>query len=69
MKSSFPALSTPVTWMPAAAASCSANAPVPPPAPLISIRRPGFARATACTAIAPDCGSVEAWANVSAAGL
>ena len=57
MKSSFPALSTPVTWMPAAAASCRANMPVPPPAPLSSIRSPAFARPTACRAIAPACGS------------
>src|SRR5919109_1444446 len=40
MKSSLPALSTPVTCAPARLASWIANEPEPPPAPLISTRWP-----------------------------
>ena len=43
MKSSLPALSTAVTCAPAAFASGMANAPEPPPPPLISTRAPGVA--------------------------
>ena len=43
MKSSLPALSTPVTCAPARLASWIANDPEPPPAPLISTRTPAAA--------------------------
>ena len=63
------ALSTPVTCAPSRLASWIANEPEPPPAPLISTRRPAAAPSVPCSAIAPACGIVEASANVSAAGL
>ena len=69
MKSSLPALSTPVTCAPARLASWIANEPEPPPAPLISTRCPAPAPAVPCSAIAPACGIVDASANVSSGGL
>ena len=69
MKSSLPALSTPVTWAPSRLASCMANEPAPPPPPLISTRRPAAAPSVPCRAMAPAWGIVEAWAKVSSAGL
>ena len=69
MKSSLPALSTPVTCAPSRLASWIANEPEPPPAPLISTRRPAAAPAVPCSAIAPACGMVDASANVSSGRL
>jgi hypothetical protein len=69
MKSSLPALSTPVTWAPTRLASWIANEPEPPPAPLITTRCPAPAPSVPCRAIAPACGIVDASAKFSAAGF
>src|ERR687898_932671 len=42
IKSSLPVLSTPVTSAPYFLASCTANVPAPPPAPLIKTFCPGW---------------------------
>src|SRR5918997_3114217 len=69
MKSSFPALSTPVTCAPRRLASWIANDPDPPPPPFTSTRRPGAAPTVPWSAIAPAWGMVDASANVSSTGL
>ncbi len=65
-------LQTPVTVAPRAFASCTANIPMPPPAPVIITRwRPcTFALfRTACSAVSADTGSVAACSNDRLAGL
>src|SRR5918997_5934711 len=69
MKSSFPALSTPVTCAPRRLASWIANDPDPPPPPFTSTRRPGAAPTVPWSAIAPAWGMVDASANVRSTGL
>src|ERR671918_648956 len=49
--SSWVVLATPVTWAPNALASCTANDPTPPAAPMTSTRCPGRNRVT----LGPDC--------------
>ena len=69
MKSSLPALSTPVTCAPSRLASWIAKEPEPPPAPLTSTRTPDRGAVGPCSAIAPAWGIVDASAKVSPAGL
>jgi hypothetical protein len=54
---------TPVTWAPNALASCTANDPTPPAAPMTKTRCPGWTSPTsrsACRAAKPEMGTAAA---------
>jgi hypothetical protein len=70
MNSTLRVLPTPVTWAPRALASCTANWPTDPPAPMISTRWPAAMPAvcTAWKAAQPATGSDAASMAVSDAG-
>ena len=63
---------TPVTSAPSTLAICTANVPMPPPAPVIKTFWPGRTPATsrsARRAVSPDIGTAAASSNVSPAGF
>jgi hypothetical protein len=65
-------LHTPVAWAPNDLASCTANVPTPPDAPLTSTRCPGRTRPLSrspCRAVSPATGTAAACSNDRLAGL
>src|SRR5215831_10000156 len=65
--STFAVLHTPVTSAPNAVASCTANVPTSPAAPLASTRCPGWTcplSRSACNAVTPATGTAAACSNV-----
>src|SRR5829696_3413365 len=72
IKPNLPVLSTPVTSAPYILASCTANVPAPPPAPLIRIFCPGWIFPLSRVpgrAITAACGMAAASSNVILAGF
>src|SRR5919107_1176018 len=72
IKCSLPVLSTPVTSAPYNLASCTANVPAPPPAPLIKTFCPGWTCPLSripCRAITAACGMAATSSNVILAGF
>src|SRR5215467_8933082 len=70
--SAFCVLHTPVTSAPNALASCTANVPTPPDAPLIKTLCPGRTRPlsrSACNAVHPATGTDAACSNVRPSGF
>src|SRR5919205_506010 len=70
-RSTFVVPATPVTSAPSAWASCTANVPTPPDAPMISTCWPARARLVrnACSAVSPDTGTVATCSKDSSVGL
>ncbi len=70
--SSLAVLATPVTVAPSAVASCTANEPTPPDAPITSTRWPGSTRPTvvrAWSAVMPEIAETAACSKLTFSGL
>src|SRR6267142_6037525 len=70
--STFLLLHTPVTSAPHDLAICTANVPMPPAAPLIRTRFPGWIRPALrrpCSAVSPASGTAAASSNETLAGF